>query len=387
MAAVVALLAPGAASASTASTGAPEQTTPVTDATVSDPTGAGSTSGGSAGSDGVGARIVGGRPASRPYPFVGAVQQPEPSLDGHPWMRCGASLIATSDGSNQPSWMLTTAGCNTVITPGYSQVRVGSLDRTAGGTLAGITAAWRSPDFTGEQPGGDIALIRLDRRVDYPPVALALRTSSPGTATLGVGWGRTCDDWSTTDPTNPGCRIVPTGMHELDSVVLPDTRCAGIYDPAVELCSGAADERVAGTCYGDGGTPTLKLVPTGSLSGDLLVQVGSPSRDGEIDDLVVPSRRFDCSTAPDGTPGATTLTDVSAYLQSWVLPTLHKQDPAAAAEVAQRACRADAYQRIGPGRTVEHTRRVQAATRDCLADLVRRGVPTGSTVHGPALAG
>ncbi|MFH9075678.1 S1 family peptidase [Streptomyces alboflavus] len=179
------------------------------------------------GSTGVHERIVGGAPATEEKPWIA-------SLGGANHF-CTASLIA-------PRWVLTAAHCiNEGDTP---QVRIGSLDRTQGGTTANGVRVVRHPDY--DWPSNDIALIELDHEVSttYAPLAGAEDIAQGETAEI-FGWGSENSDWS-----GP----LPVGLKHANGTIT-QTECTDAR-PAV-LCFGG-DGAVAG---GDSGGPVMVQSP------------------------------------------------------------------------------------------------------------------------------
>ncbi|GAA4934721.1 trypsin-like serine protease [Streptomonospora halophila] len=211
-------------------------------------------------------KIIGGQPADQPYPFVGSLQY---ERDGNPDHHgCGAALV-------DERWMVTAAHC--VVTEGEGSdpyklrdpdifhVRLGSNDRTAGGTVVKLDDIVVHPDYvyyTDHEEGRDIALLKLDSPVDVEPVRLERRIPRPGTEVRQVGWGYTSND-DTDDPAN-----LPEELQQLDTTLLSpsDRRCQvdengdgswGVRKG--DVCTDNPDG-VRGPCYGDSGSPLLRRV-------------------------------------------------------------------------------------------------------------------------------
>jgi snapalysin len=187
--------------------------------------------------------VVNGRPATENYSFMVYVAG------------CTGSLIT-------PTWAVTAKHCPTPRT-----VRVGSTNRTSGGTVATVSSAVNHPSI-------DVKLLRLAAAVPHAP-AIIPETSGPvGTATRIIGWGQTCPQ--------PNCGGAPAVAHEIDTSIVEDNRCGGINGP-FEICTNN-NGGTAGACYGDSGGPQVRQVNgTWQL-------IGVTSRAGNSDAT--------CATAP-----------------------------------------------------------------------------------------
>ena len=164
-------------------------------------------------------RVVNGRPATENYPFMVYVSG------------CTGSLI-------KANWAVTAKHCPT---PG--SVRVGSVDRSSGGTVVAVRRAVNHPRI-------DVKLLELSSSVSYAPAPIPTTSGAVGTATRIIGWGQTC-------PTR-GCGSTPRIANELDTSIVSDSRCSGI-NAAYEICTNNTNGN-AGACYGDSGGPQVRLV-------------------------------------------------------------------------------------------------------------------------------
>jgi snapalysin len=167
----------------------------------------------------IGVTVVNGRPASENYSFLVYTSG------------CSASLI-------KANWVVTAKHC-----PTPSSVRVGSINRTSGGTVVGVARAVNHPTI-------DVKLFQLVSSVSYAPAPIPTSSGAVGTATRIIGWGQTC-------PVR-GCGSAPTVAHELDTSIVADSRCIGINGP-YEICTNNTNGN-AGACYGDSGGPQVRMI-------------------------------------------------------------------------------------------------------------------------------
>jgi len=204
--------------------------------------------------------IINGHPASEAYPLV--------YVGG-----CTGILIKSQ-------WALTAKHCGQP-----ASVRVGSLNRSSGGTVVNVTG---SP----ANPVADIRLLKLASAVSYTPSDVGRFSPAVNQATRIVGWGQTCPQ--------PGCGPTPQMANELDTSVIADSRCSGgQIDGPHELCTNNPNGN-AGACYGDSGGPQFKKVTSGKWA-----VVGITSRSGNGDST--------CATGPS------IYTDVTATdLRQWI---------------------------------------------------------------------
>lgn len=201
--------------------------------------------------------IVGGHDSTEEYPFMVSLQGPTGEHS------CGGSLI-------KKDWVVTAGHCVLGKEPGEMQVRIGSADRTTGGTVAGVSEAIPHPEFDPQNfdKGFDVALLKLDKQVPQEPIRIAPEAGPAGTPTRIIGWGATCDD-------RQQCPEPPLRLQEVGMNLVPAEQCDKI-NAERELC---IDGQTEGTqaCNGDSGGPQLKGKP-----GEWEL-IGATSRDGDND--------------------------------------------------------------------------------------------------------
>ena len=164
-------------------------------------------------------QVVGGQPATQNYSFMVYVSG------------CTGSLI-------KANWAVTAKHC-----PTPASVRVGSTDRSSGGTVVAVRRAVNHPTI-------DVKLLELASSVTYAPAPIPTASGAVGTATRIIGWGQTC-------PTR-GCGSAPRIANELNTSIVADSRCSGI-NAAYEICTNNTNGN-SGACYGDSGGPQVRQV-------------------------------------------------------------------------------------------------------------------------------
>ncbi|GID26140.1 S1 family peptidase [Paractinoplanes brasiliensis] len=166
----------------------------------------------------------------------------------------GPSVVGGQQATENYSFMVYTSGCtgslikaNWVVTakhcPTPSSVRVGSINRTSGGTVVSVRRAVNHPSI-------DVKLFELASSVSHAPAPIPSTSGAVGTATRIIGWGQTCAP--------RGCGSAPVVAHQLDTSIVADSRCSGINGP-YEICTNNTGG-VAGACYGDSGGPQVRSV-------------------------------------------------------------------------------------------------------------------------------
>jgi secreted trypsin-like serine protease len=209
--------------------------------------------------------VVGGRDATRAYPYMVALEYDAPGGTADFSQICGASLVAADR-------VLTAAHClvqdldddgavDDVVPASSVRVLVGSqrLDDRAAGETIGVATVTVHEEYLKDDDGShDVGLLTLQRRATKgTPIALAAPASQKPlwaggkTATL-TGWGSALFQ-------DPGL----TYRNQLQEVEVPmrtDAECDGAYgdgfDAATMVCAG---ETTGGkdSCQGDSGGPLV----------------------------------------------------------------------------------------------------------------------------------
>ncbi len=199
---------------------------------------------------GVGVTVVGGHPATEPYPAMASLQT---THRGDPNFHfCAATLVSRM-------WAVTNAHCVTspdggVMPAALLHLRIGSHSRLDGGAVAGVSAVLPHASWdwaTGPNPVADIAMLKLDRFVPMQPIEIAPRLGRRSAPTRLLGWG-------VTEPSGQAPDI-PVDLQELDTRILPPQRCTAGFISAGEICVNNP-HGTDGACYGDSGGPLLQKV-------------------------------------------------------------------------------------------------------------------------------
>lgn len=195
--------------------------------------------------------IVGGEISTEEKPWIASL------LNTVGTSACGGALIA-------PQWVLTAGHCvqPNENFPHPDAVRIGSLDKTKGGTVVKAIKRYRHTNFsvegTPESRKGryDIGLIKLERPVDNELLPLATTRASVGDDVLALGWGFQ----------DPDFKQRTDKLKQLNTSVLDHNSCASrsiIYRKGYEMCinnPADANGKLQGMCNGDSGTPLPKMV-------------------------------------------------------------------------------------------------------------------------------
>ncbi len=180
-------------------------------------------------------RIVGGRPADEgEWPFA-------VSLNAGLSHYCGGSVLPGGE------WVLTAAHCQ----PRVGDIaRVGSVDRRDADRIRVVESRIHA-GYDGDTFEWDVAVARLERAADVPPVRLASEALPPPSPAIAIGWGRLSEGGSLTN------RLQEVNV---PTVALSDCPYASIDERQV-----CADTGGRGSCQGDSGGALLQLQPEGHV--------------------------------------------------------------------------------------------------------------------------
>lgn len=126
-------------------------------------------------------RIVGGTPAAaNQFPYQASLQS---NANAH---FCGAFII-----NNR--WVGSAAHCTNNRTPDNTRVRVGSIDRSTGGTLFQAVAIRNHPDFNQLDLVNDVSTIQTSGIITFTlavqPISLSSGNTGASSAVIS-GWGQ-----------------------------------------------------------------------------------------------------------------------------------------------------------------------------------------------------
>ena len=218
--------------------------------------------------------VTGGRDASRPYPYMVALEYDPPGSEGF-YQACGASLVSSE-------YVLTAAHCliddrdgdgefDDIVPPSAIRFLIGTerLDeRESGETIGAAQLIVHEKFLEDEDSSHDVGLVRLARPATKGgPIRLASPTSerslwAPGTPATVTGWGTAVFQ-------DPGL----TASNQLQEVQLPvraDEECDENYglmggiDEETMVCAGEL-QGGKDACQGDSGGPLVVAGPAGAL--------------------------------------------------------------------------------------------------------------------------
>ncbi|WP_166405101.1 trypsin-like serine protease [Desulfonema ishimotonii] len=196
-------------------------------------------------------RIVGGKEAEKgAWPWMAAIVDAD-STSNYDGQFCGAELI-------HPQWAITAAHCVDGELPQNIAVALGLHNlETDTGERVGVKRIIVHPDYNDRTDDVDIALLELDRSVEYETLSLYTGTDSlSGKTAVTIGWGST----------DPVFKSYPEELRQVSVPVVSNTTCnaafnayASYYDDPITdnmMCAGF-EEGGKDACQGDSGGPLI----------------------------------------------------------------------------------------------------------------------------------
>ncbi|OMH82551.1 Chymotrypsin-like protease CTRL-1 [Zancudomyces culisetae] len=185
------------------------------------------------------ARIVGGTDASiGKYPFaVYIINNASGSL-------CGGSLLSGD-------WVITAAHCAKDVKPEDLKVTVGETKFVTDKGIA-VTQNIIHPDYGNAGDKNDIALFKLEKKVDYQPIKIHTDNLGDGEQVKALGWG--LESSTATTPSN--------NLKEVTLKLISTDECRKRVSSfegngvGSQYCTGGTPGK--DTCSGDSGGPLVK---------------------------------------------------------------------------------------------------------------------------------
>ncbi len=222
-------------------------------------------------------KIIGGHEATGNTDWMVSVQYDAPSHDRYDWHTCGGTLAvardivitnahcvtdppaATNSANLAARWHVDEQSVKIPTADKPFSVRVGSKDRTSGGELVPVKSITVHPNWNWaigapHAEVADLAVLRLDRPVDYQQMQLAGTPGKRGDKVVLYGWGIDHPD-SATAP-------LPRRLQQIDSSVLAPARCVDVAISTKEVCINNPNG-TDGICFGDSGGPAVRYTASG----------------------------------------------------------------------------------------------------------------------------
>jgi len=188
--------------------------------------------------------IVGGTAAAQgDFPFIVSLQR---STGSH---FCGGTLLNANT-------VLTAAHCAVGQTASSLRVRAGSLSRTSGGVLVGVSRIIVNPGYQSSSYNGDLAIFKLSTpiptssTISYATLPASGSDPSSGTTLTVAGWGTT----------SSGGASLPVNLLKVDVPVVSRSSCQASYGTSSVttqmFCAGLA-QGGKDSCQGDSGGPII----------------------------------------------------------------------------------------------------------------------------------
>lgn len=189
-------------------------------------------------------QIVGGVEASAgDFPFIVSLQR---STGAH---FCGGTLLNANT-------VLTAAHCSTGISASSVRVRTGSLNRSSGGTLVGVSAIRIHPSYSSSTLNNDVAIWKLSTpiaqssTISYATLAASGSDPASGSVSTAAGWGST----------SSGSSASPTLLRKVDVPIVSRASCRSSYGSSSitdnMVCAGYPNGG-RDSCQGDSGGPLI----------------------------------------------------------------------------------------------------------------------------------
>ncbi|KAF2271136.1 trypsin-like protease-like protein 1 [Lojkania enalia] len=188
-------------------------------------------------------QIVGGVAAQQgDFPFIVSLQRNGAHF-------CGGSLLNSRT-------VITAAHCAVGQSPSSLRVRAGSLSRTSGGTLVGVSSIVVHPSFSSSTLDSDVAIFKLSTAIPtsgtigYATLPPSGSDPAANSITTVAGWGTL----------SQGGSSLPTNLQKVDVPVISRSTCRSQYGTSAitnnMFCAGYTSGG-KDSCQGDSGGPIV----------------------------------------------------------------------------------------------------------------------------------